>query len=57
MHLGKSTVTDLIEELEGCDPHVEARLAHQPTWPFEYAVDPGNAAVEVDLDDTIGRLH
>jgi hypothetical protein len=30
MHLGRSTVTGLIEELEGCDPHVEVRLATSP---------------------------
>jgi hypothetical protein len=50
MHLDRVTVTDLIQQLEGCDPDAEVRLAHQPTWPFEYAIDPGNAAVEVELD-------
>jgi hypothetical protein len=44
------TVTDLIQELEGRDPDAEVRLAQQPAWPFEYAIDPGNAIVEVDLD-------
>jgi Domain of unknown function (DUF4314) len=34
------TVTDLLQHLEGCDPDAEVRLAQQPTWPFEYAIDP-----------------
>jgi hypothetical protein len=46
------TGTDLIQELEACDPDAEVRLAHQPGWPFEYAIDPGTAAVKVDLDRT-----
>ena len=50
MHVDRVTVTDLIQALEGCDP--EVRLAQQPTWPFEYAIDPTNAAVKVDLDGT-----
>ncbi len=33
------TVEQLIRELEGCDPSTEVRLAHQPSWPFEYSVD------------------
>jgi hypothetical protein len=45
------TVTELIQHLESCDPDAEVRLAQQPVWPFEYAIDPGNAAVEVELDD------
>jgi hypothetical protein len=45
------TVSDLLQHLEACDPDAEVRFAQQPTWPFEYAIDPGNPAVEVDLDD------
>jgi hypothetical protein len=45
------TVTDLIQHLEGCDPDAEVRLAQQPAWPFEYAIDPTTPAVKVDLDD------
>jgi hypothetical protein len=51
VHADRVTVTDLIQHLEGCDPDAEVRLAQQPTWPFEYAIDPTNLAVEVDLDD------
>ena len=28
---------DLIEMLEDLDPETEIRLAHQPSWPFEYS--------------------
>jgi hypothetical protein len=52
MHLDRVTVTDLIQELEGCDPDAEVRIAQQPAWPLEYAIDPANPAVEVDLDGT-----
>ena len=48
---GRVTVTDLIQELESCDPDAEVRLAQQPTWPFEYAIDPTNLAVQVEVDD------
>jgi hypothetical protein len=30
------TVAELIAELEGMNPDAEVRLAHQPSWPFEY---------------------
>ena len=46
------TVTDLLQALEACDPDAEVRLAHQPAWPSEDAIDPTDAAVEVELDDT-----
>ena len=46
------TVADLLQALEACDPDAEVRFASQPAWPFEYAIDPTNAAVEVELDDT-----
>jgi hypothetical protein len=52
VHLDRVTVTDLIHELEACEPDAEVRLAQQPAWPFAYAIDPGNAAVPVDLDGT-----
>ena len=32
-------VRELIEMLEDCDEHAEVRLAHQPSWPFEYSID------------------
>ena len=51
MHEDRVTVTDLIQHLEACDPDAEVRLAQQPTWPFEYAIDPTTPTVEVDLDD------
>jgi len=50
VHADRVAVTDLIQELEGCDPDAEVRLAQQPAWPFEYAIDPTNTAVQVDLD-------
>jgi hypothetical protein len=40
VHADRVTVTDLIGELEGGDPDADVRLAQQPAWPFEYAVDP-----------------
>ncbi len=27
-------------EAEGADDGTEVRIAHQPSWPFEYAIDP-----------------
>jgi hypothetical protein len=52
VHLERVTVTDLLQELEACEPDAEVRLAQQPTWPFEDAIDPSTAAVQVDLDRT-----
>ena len=52
MHLDRATVTDLLDELEACQPDAEVRIAQQPAWPFEDAIDPGTAAVQVDLDGT-----
>jgi hypothetical protein len=52
MREGTLTVVQLMEELEGCNPDAEVRLAQQPAWPFASAIDPGNAAVQVELDDT-----
>jgi len=45
VHADKVAVVDLIEELEACDPDAEVRLAQQPAWPFEYAIDRDHAAV------------
>jgi hypothetical protein len=42
----------LLYELEACEPDAEVRIAQQPAWPFEYAIDPGTAAIQVDLDGT-----
>jgi hypothetical protein len=50
VHLERVTVTDLPQELEACEPDAEVRIAQQPTWPFEDAIDPSTAAVQVDLD-------
>jgi hypothetical protein len=52
MHHDRVTVTDLIQELEARDPDAEVRLASQPAWPFEYAIDPTHTALEVELDGT-----
>ena len=52
MHFGKLTVSELIDELEDCDPEAEVRLATQPSWPFEWSLsinEPG-PAVQIDLD-------
>jgi Domain of unknown function (DUF4314) len=55
--LDRVTVTDRMEELEGCDPDAQGRLAHQPAWPLASVIDPANPAVEVGLDDTsVGSL-
>ena len=51
MHEGKLTVVELIEELEACDLDAEVRLAQQPAWPFEYAIDRDHAAVQVQSGD------
>jgi len=57
MHADKVTVVDLIEELEACDPDAEVRLAQQPAWPFEYAIDRDHAAVQAIRRRRPGRLH
>jgi hypothetical protein len=51
VHEGKVTVVELIEELEACDPDAEVRLAQQPAWPFEYAIDRDHVAVQVQSGD------
>jgi hypothetical protein len=52
MRLDRVTATDLINELEAGEPDADVRLAQQPARPFKYAIDPGTAAVQVDLDGT-----
>lgn len=42
------TVGELISQLEDLDAEAEVRLAHQPSWPFEYSID---SVVEVGGDD------
>jgi hypothetical protein len=42
VYLDLATVTDLLDELEACQPDAEVRIAQQPAWPFEYAIDPGS---------------
>jgi hypothetical protein len=51
MHEGKLTVVELIDELEACDPDAEVRIAQQPAWPFEYAIDRDHAAIQVQSGD------
>jgi len=33
------TAEELIEFLQDFDPETEVRIAHQPNYPFEYAID------------------
>jgi len=47
----KLTVEALIQALEDCDPHAEVRLAHQPSWPLQFAVDPDHPTAALDLED------
>ena len=41
-------VRELIEELECYPDDLEVKLAHQPSWPFEYTI---GDVVEAKLDD------
>ena len=50
MHLERVTVADLLHELEACQPDAESASLSSP--PGRRAIDPGTAAVQVDLDDT-----
>jgi hypothetical protein len=50
------TVTDLLHARKACDPDAAVRLAAQPAWPFQYAIDPTNAAVQVELDGAPGGV-
>jgi hypothetical protein len=50
----KLTVEALIEALEDCDPHARVRLAHQPSWPLQFVVDPDHPTAALDLERTDG---
>jgi hypothetical protein len=52
MHADRVTVSDLLQALEAYGPDAEVRIAQQPAWTFEDAIDPTNTAVEVELDGT-----
>ncbi len=51
------TVRELINLLEDHDAHAEVRIAHQPSWPFEYSIgdivacDPGDEDEEGECGD------
>ena len=47
------TVGELKEMLEDLDDDMEVRLAHQPSWPFEYSISNGQVVDvnEPDEDD------
>jgi hypothetical protein len=51
VHLELATVTDLLHRLEACQPDAQVRLAQQPAWPFEYAIDRDHGAVQVQSGD------
>lgn len=42
------TVGELMGWLEEMDEDAEVKLAHQPSWPFEYSVDSFDPVVKVD---------
>lgn len=44
------TVGELMGRLEEMPEDAEVRLAHQPSWPFEYGVDAFNPVVVADDD-------
>jgi hypothetical protein len=49
------TVGELKELLQDLDDEMEVRLAHQPSWPFEYSIS-GAEVVDLnepDPDDTV----
>jgi len=46
-------VSDLISVLEDCDPDGEVRLAIQPSYPFELAVDRVEEIVGSDPDSVV----
>jgi hypothetical protein len=52
VHLDRVTVTDLLHELEACQPDAEVRIAQQPISPSADAIDPGTAAVPGALGAT-----
>ncbi len=64
-------VAELIEELEGMPPEAEVRIAHQPSWPFEYSLssivevggetppapDAQDYATEEDYEDALAEYE
>ena len=50
MHLDQATATDLLHELEACQPDAQVRIAQQSTWPSRHR--PRHGRGPVDLDDT-----
>lgn len=58
------TAADLIHAIEqACDEagldesSVEVRLAHQPTWPFEYSIDEGPDITVVEVQNDAYERH
>ena len=45
------TVEELLDQLDGLPLHAEIRIASQPSWPFEYAVQGVYAAEAGEPDD------
>ena len=41
------TVAELIEQLQDMNPEAEARIASQPSWPFENNIDSVEAVNEI----------
>ena len=52
-------VEELLELLEEFNPEAEVRIAHQPSWPFEYeivdVVPNGDEIADVLIDDDNAR--
>ncbi len=44
------TVNELMTRLEEMPENAEVRLAHQPSWPFEYSIDSFNPVVETETN-------
>lgn len=49
------TVEELMDRLSEMPPGAEVRLAHQPSWPFEYSVDGWSPVVAVDPSEDDGE--
>jgi hypothetical protein len=52
VHLERVTVTDLLQELEACQPDAESASPSSPPGRPRMPSIPGTAAVQVDLDRT-----
>ena len=48
------TAAALIELLEDLDPETEIRIAHQPSWPFEYSISAYDHAFEEEVEGRRG---